>query len=334
MIFNLGDARTFCQNAIGEGVDPASGEACDVINEATQHLLRKGHWKHSIKRMHIRTYNDVVPCPASVSAILKVNFCRTPGFVFGQWYEFMDAGPGTLLTENVNTSGMDLVDQGTFPTFFPIGDTAMTIAAFSSEVADMTETVRVRGFNANYEEVAPTTPGELLRINYWGNGTEGTINNPVNLRESSNQFVEVSSIVKPVTVGHVSLYAVNFDNVTATPIIYFLGKYGPNETQPGYRRYKISSTTSREELCVNALVKIQYVPVIYDSDPLLIQDLPALKLMCKAIHEMNHGSMDDYRNLRNEAVELLDEQLKDGQAPQLHLDVDEEMSFGSLPEIG
>jgi len=334
MIFCLSDARTYCQDVIRQGVDPDSSEALDVINEATNLLLRKGHWAHSLKRIFIRTYNNVFPCPASIEAIRKVNFCNRPGFVFNQWYEFMDSGPGTIFNHEYNTVGLDLMDQGIFPTFFPIGTTALNIIAMSTEAGDIDKEIRIRGFNSSREEINPTTPGEVIKINRWAGGVEGTMENPLSYDRTSNEFLEISSIVKPTTAGYVTLYGVNFDSVQATPTIHFLGKYGPNETQPGYRRYKITSTTESDENCILALAKIRYVPLVHDSDPLLIQDLPSLKLMCKAIHEMNHGEMADYRVLRDEAVELLDEQLKDGQAPQIMLDMDEEMSFGSLPDVG
>jgi len=58
MIFTLGHARTFCQDAIGSGVNPAGSKALGVINEATMHLINEGHWRHTIKPMQIRTYNN------------------------------------------------------------------------------------------------------------------------------------------------------------------------------------------------------------------------------------------------------------------------------------
>ena len=333
MIFTLKDAREACQDMVRSGVDPDSDEARDVINEATQHLLRKGNWRHSLKRIFIRTYNNVFPCPASIGSIRKVNFCKRPGFVFSQWYEFMDSGPGTLFNDASDTGGLDLVDQGVFPTFFPIGDTALSVVAFSTEVDDVGKTIRIRGFNSSREEVGATTPGEVIQINRWGEGVEGQMDNPAHYKISTNQFIEISSIVKEETTGHVCLYAVDFSLITSAPTIHFLGKYGPNETQPGYRRYKITSTTSSEEHCVICLAKIQYVPLIHDSDPLLIQDLLSLKVMCRAINEMNHGEMNEYKVLTVEAIGLLDEQLRDGQAPQIIMDMDEDMSFGAMPDM-
>jgi len=331
MIFTLGHARTFCQDAIGSGVNPAGAKALGVINEATMHLINEGHWRHTIKPMQIRTYNNTVPCPEFVKAILKVNFSDRPAFVHSQWYEFMDGGPGTLMNNQYNTNANDLADQGMFPTFFPIGDTAMKLIAFSTDPADTLKTIRIRGLNSNFETVSPTTPGELLAINHWGGGVEGVMNNPTDYTTTTSGFREVLSIVKPVTAGYVSLYAVDFSLATTVPEILFLGKYGPNETSPSYRRYKMTATSYLDEECVIALCKIGYVPLVYDSDPLLIQNLPAIKSMCRSVHEMNHGDLKMYREYKADALALLDAELRDGSAPEILFDVDVEMSMGSLP---
>lgn len=152
-------------------------------------------------------------------------------------------------------------------------------------------------------DISPSTPGEMLKICPWQNGVEGQINgNLINSYVSSNEFLKIKSINKPATVGYVTLYAID----QTTSGMWLLGKYGPSETQPGYRRYRIMGKSCEVEGMINLMVKLRYEPCVHDTDLLLIQSIPALQYMCKALHHIDNENMVDGVQYQQMALRILD----------------------------
>jgi len=330
MMHTLLDGRNFCAEFVGNGHQPDDVEVLNALNEATQILMQKGNWKNTVRKMRMCVSNYTFAVPQDVETVLKINFSEYPSSVWNMAYEFMDSGPGTLLEGN-DTCSTDCVDLGDgFPTFFPIGATARKIMAFSTESADEDVSMRVQGYDSMAMKINPTSAGEQLSVQRWNGGTEGSLTDEIiTAALSTNEFQDISSIIKPETSGYVTLYAYDPDTYN----MWILGKYEPYETQPGYRRYRITNTTYTDVAHITALVKLRYVPMRDDTDLLLIQNLPALKLMCKALHQFDHG--DPQRGLiyQAKAVTMLDEQLKNSVPPSNQFDVDVDSGFGSMPTI-
>jgi len=326
----LEDARNFCAKFCKNGLLPESDEVIDVLNEATQILMQKGNWKHTVRKMRMCVSNFTFAVPRDVETILKVNFEEFPANVWSMGYEFMDSGPGTLLYGN-DTPASDVVDLGDgWPTFWPIGATARKIMAFSTEASDSGKQMRVQGYDDMAMKINPTTPGELLTINQWQGGVEGSLNHSlINGALSTNEFQEITSIIKPETAGYVTLYAYDPSSYN----MWILGKYEPYETQPGYRRYRITATEYTEAEAITALVKLRYIPMRSNYDFLPIQHLPALKLMCKALHQFDHGDPQKGLIYQAKAVQMLDEQLLNANPPSNEIDVDVDFGFGDMEDM-
>lgn len=327
MIFLLSDAKEFCAEFVKEGRHPDSNDVLNAINEATRILLNEGDWKNTKRIIRLRIMNNCVALPENVECILKVNFGRSRGHVWSQAYEFMDGGPGLVRAWD-DSLFKDLIDEGDgYPTFFPVGPYPLYVAAFSTAAADTSKTIRLRGFDSNGHEIAPTAPGETLQINQWKDGEEGVVAGTYVY--SSYLFSEISQVVKEETTGYISLMAVDRDENRW----WNLSKYGPYETQPGYRRYRITGTHYDTEEYLMCLVKMRYVPLRHADDVLPIQNLEALKLMCKALYQFDRG--DPQRGLiyQAKAVRMLDQQLKNSYQGERNIDADTELSFGSIEGI-
>jgi len=146
---------------------------------------------------------------------------------------------------------------------------------------------------------------------------------------TETEFQEVTSVIKPETYGYVSLYGYNPD----THAMIFLSRYTPHETQPGYRRYEILSKACHEETHIHALVKLRHVKLRNDSDPLLIQNLMALRYMCQSLHEQKQRNITDAMNFQAQAVRSLSKQSENKSTDASIIDFDVDMGMGSIPSI-
>lgn len=329
MISTLLEGKTRCAKFVGEGKSASDPVVVDTINKAIELLITEAHWqirKSLLAKLRVRTYNKYLALPEWAESVLKIGSAYGAGDTFGQYYEFMDGGPG-LCDMDYYQSTLSLKDEGDgWPTFFPIGNTARKIVAFSTEIRDVGKTMRVRGHDSLHMDIAPTNPGEEITIMRWKNGVEGTIDgNMLSQYLSTNEFADISSIVKPVTSGYVTLYAID----TTTDQMWLLGKYGPRETNPGYHRYRILGKSCQNEECVTMLVKVRYVPAYYDSDPLLIQSIPALQYMCRAIHQLDEGNINEGLAYQKYALRILSQAQSNANPPTNEIDVDMESSMVS-----
>ena len=346
MIFTLSHAKSFCAKFVGDGKDSEDDAVVDAINECSMIFMDEANWKHTVRKMWFGVVNYTFALPHDVDQILKVNFCYSPANVWSMGYEFLDGGVGTLLSGNTIPQQDDIVDLGDgWATMFPVGAEAvedldpreLKICAFCTEAADENKTLRVRGVNGTSTPINPTGPGELLTIHRWDGGVEGQLTQQIiDSALSTNSFREITSVVKPETSGFVNLYAYNPDyeeDEDRNSMFHFLAKYHPYETYPSYRRYRITASGTSTIKHITALAKMRYVPLRHDSDVLPIQSLPAYKLMCKSLHQFDHGDAKQGMIYKAAALRILDRQLSNNNQTQDTLDVDADFGFGDIPEI-
>jgi hypothetical protein len=330
MIYTLADARTFCAGYVDGGRESTDSKVKDRINEAEMILLQE--CKSIDLRRITRFYVDAgktLPMPEMVESVLAVNFNGVPGRVRGMGYEFLDSGPGPETNHLGRVTGEDLRDVGDhYPTFYPVGYNPRRIIALSDNDADFGLKIRIRGWDSFNMEINPSGPGEQLRIGLWQNGVVGTIDHTT-LPMTANDFQEITSIVKPVTAGYVSLYSYD----TSENELGFLSRYAPHETQPGYRRYEILSKACTGDCYINAMVQLRHVPLRNDSDPLTIQNLMALRYMCQSLHEQSQGNMKAGMSYQSMAIRSVTKQSESKSTDDMIIDFDVDMSFGSIPEI-
>jgi len=331
MIYTLKDAREFCAAQIDGGREWFDDKCVERINEAEMVLMQE--IKTIDLRRIARFYIDsgkTFALPEMIESVLKVNLDTMPGSVRGMGYEFLSSGPGPETDHSGTSTGMDIKDLGdNYPTFYPIGITSKRILAISDDSRDYGNTIRIRGRDAFGIDIRPEIPGEMIRINVWQSGTIGTIDASTVI-PSINEFHEITSVIKPVTYGPVSLYG--FDETDMSSLV-FLSRYMPHETQPGYRRYEITSKSCSASCHINALVRLRHVKLWHDTDPLTIQNLMALRYMCQSLHQQVLGNVNQAVTFQSQAIRTVSKQseIKTTDDPILDFDVD--MGFGNIPPI-
>lgn len=327
MRITLSQAKTFLAPFVGSGLASNNPKVIDAINEAIMRLLPKLPAEGTIGRIRFYINNGTITMPREVHSLLTVCVDDVPVNVFNKWYEFLNYGPGGM--DANDSSSNDFIDLGDgFCTHSDIHTARQILAVAGDDEQD--KSIRIMGYDENGEEVRTNgQPGEqvLLKKNF-----------PL---YTEHKFSAITSVVKPVTKGYVYLSAYSPD-----PLERFdLATYHPDETNPYYRRYRVTAICQCKTALTNcalcaykdtcraysncaltgteyippytatALVKLRYLPLTYDTDPLLIQNLPAIKMMLQAIRRLDAGEFPTGKAFETSAVELLREQENDTEPP-------------------
>ncbi len=323
MRITLGQARQFLAPFVGAGLASNNPKVVDAINEAIMRLLPKINASGTMARFRFYINNGTITMPREVHSIVKVCVDDLPVNIFNRWYEFLNFGPGGM--DGNQSSSNDLIDLGDgFCTHSDIHTARHILVVGGAEEQDAK--IWIIGLDENGEEVRTGgEPGEEVLIKK---------NMP---HYSKRKFSAITNVIKPKTNGYVYLSAYDPD-----PIARFdLATYHPDETNPMYRRYRVTAvcqckqaltncalcsfkdncraytncaftgTSSTPPYTATALVKLRYIPLSYDTDPLLIQNLPAIKMMLQAIRRLDAGEFAIGKAFETSAVQALSEQVED-----------------------
>lgn len=323
MIFNT------LEDAVNELRPRINGGTCRFetaaarINQATRRLMNRARKPIHIERI-IRFYTrkDTITLPREVEKIKHYTMDGYPAPLFGYAYEFVDGGWGEMNGSNA-IPGKYLIDMGTqFSTMFDLPSMSeaddgsqepafgsFKLVAFSTSLSDIGKSLRIHGRNAKNEVLGSPNAGIELPISVWDGEIEGNIRMELASGQTDNFTLsvlvrDVERVAKPATAGFVSLYS--YDETTHQ--MYFLSKYHPQETNPRYRRYRITSPDYVEGSSIYALCELGYTPLELPNDVLIVQNMDALKLMVMAIEFENEREFQTAKAYEADAYRLIEEQ--------------------------
>lgn len=335
MIFTLGYAKTALARFVDGALTPGSTAATDAINEAIMRILMIEDWALTLQRMRFFAAGDLLVLPAFGERIVAArpdlslanSQGRNVGHVWGRTYEFIDGGPLGAQTDSYGLR--DLIDLGDgYPTIFdPDRVTTGKLAAFSTEQDDAGLLLHIRGYTPEQREVLTAgASGISLAINRWKDGVEGDVTSET-LTTSTMKFTDITHLVKPATKGHVHLFSVADDSS-----MRFLGIYGPKETVPGFHRYRIRNPDTTNGTAWTCLVKMRYIPATSDNDPLLVQNVPAIKMMLLAMRSEDQELMDKKIAFTKDCMWWLGQQKKQVEPTDGTFSVEDSYGMGDIGE--
>lgn len=279
--FNLSNAKESTLKNIA-GVCASSEQFIEYVNEAQERLMRRGSWFDAEQVVKLCIYNGCLTWPRYVGTVLGIRFSclddNTP--IRNNWYAIL--GPRTC---SWNGSVMAMMrDAGTGPTYNNItGEDGKIIRAYLEKREDIGKTIRIFGIRAD-------TNLPIQELNADGEWVDGvTLTLGLSPAATSVALRSITSVIKQRTQGNVFLY--EYDSTTG--LMRDLAMYEPSETNPRYRKSKITNFCYTPSACqesdgvtqrsVEALVKLQFIPVVTDTDWLYVDNLAALKLAIQAI---------------------------------------------------
>lgn len=300
-----------CRPTIARVLNVVSTDASvvDYLNEATQRLLNKGKWVGSYMRYRICVNNRCITWPRQIETIETVSISGNPAPVNNAWFEFYPNGPGSVTT---TCSSGDCSSYGKIGLFDRMNACAFDDIVWSGNakkirvVSDLNETagttILLQGYDKNGQWIRSVVGGSYIDGEYVAVGTGGA--------DSANNFSALTGVQKTVTNGNVRLY--ELDTVTAD--LRALAVYEPDETRPDYRRSLLTGLPSCDEddckTSVEVMAKLKFIPVVNDTDWVMLGNLPALKLEVMAIKKEERNLMEEAIVYSAKAVELLREELK------------------------
>ncbi len=299
--YTLEDAKLSALKNIA-GVCADSDQFIEYVNEAQRRLMRRGSWFEADQVVKLCIYNGCITWPRFVGTVEGVRFsCLGDVQMRNNWFAIIGPKP-------CGWNGSALVtirDAGTGPTYNDItGEDGKLIQANIQHRTDIGKTIKIFGIDAE-----TNLPVQEKVNGAWVDGVTLTLGiTPV---RTTRTFRRITSVIKDRTEGFVFLYEYDPN----TTLLRDLAMYEPSETNPRYRKSKISNFCSIPSQCqqsdgvtqrsIEALVKLQFIPVVTDSDWLFVDNLDALKFMIQCIRLEDANDSDKARGKFYQAIEEL-----------------------------
>lgn len=319
----LAACKSTIARVIGKCED--SPDIVAYLNEAQERLLNRptdpqGSWM----RFQVCVGNDnCLTMPREVLTIKAFWLCNTPGRFVSEFFETVGWSEGGYgLRDGRNSSGAaacdgaTMLDRGTDCVFDqPIATTTQLrkIQVVAADSSDNGKKIIIRYVDSNGNRVYTNIDGVVQE------GEQVTLSTSGTLTTSYVANGGIYTVTKDLTNYPVRLYTYDVVNSIQTAL---LAVYAPSETLPIYRKVTIPGLTcsnntnccgdaSTDESCTNQrsltiLARLQHVPVIVDNDCLVICNLPALKLMVKAIKLEEQQELAMAADFRQQAALELD----------------------------
>lgn len=314
---------------ISVGVCGDSAEFLAYLNEATERLIFRGKFKGSYQKVRLCLSDGCITLPRQIASITDIALCNNPIPIRNQFFEFLSNGDGILSGDSCSCAPSQLVDRGWFPLFFDIRGTNKRIRVYPDVTTDAGKIVTFFGNdkNGNWIRSSETVDD----VTTWSDGFTLTIADP--FVDSTFDVKDITGIQKEDTDGAILIYEVDTESGEQR----LLGRMEPKERVASYRRYFLNGLDSGDccdcdTKTITAMAKLEFIPLSVDSDYLYIDNLPALKEMCRSIL---FGERDSIQ--ANAQAELCEKRaIRELNHQKQHLNGDQEIAiglniFGSAP---
>jgi hypothetical protein len=282
-LLTLGECKSSLPITTVIGASTSSPDFVSRVNGAVRQLMRRGSWWGTVQPIAGCIYDGCLVWPRAVSAVLAMNVNHRPLTLANRWFQFMPwDGMAQNLYRNFKHKLHPWVSDadGSLPVYRQIpGGMALWIRFYVDNLADIGKTITVYGLDENNQNVRTRWPDGTTRdgvVISIGSNIQGTL---TPYSQTPFAFQKVTRILKDVTLGNVRMYMLDSNGIQSDMAVY-----QPQETSPDYPRSRIRGF--RQGACglqqVEALVKLSFIPVVNDSDVVLIENIDALADMIQS----------------------------------------------------
>lgn len=263
-----------------------SAEFSDLINRVTRRLLKRGAWWGSEVVVKLCVYGCDIVWPRYVGTVMGIRTCCGGQMeIKNNWYSILGPHHGHSIGWH---SDLHMTDNGTAPCYSEIsGNTGKFIRYHIVKNEDVGKTITFFGKQYGAQ------PLQELVNGVWQMGQTLIAVPPVappavSYTQTTTLVTKIEEVTRQATQGMTYLYEVD----PTTGLLRDLAVYEPNETNPQYRRSTIhginalpsyTDSYGRKVRTIEALVKLEFVPVVNDRDFLLVDDFDALAMGIKAL---------------------------------------------------
>lgn len=282
------------------------------VNEAVQRLVIAGGetgwygtWARTV--FDVSAEDPYITLPRSIARIVGVTVCDRPISIQNEWYEFLEFGIGLQPVNSCRQPCqiLQMYDRGVVVTPVDMSPPNKKLRIYMTDAQDATKRVLIQGEDGN--DVPITSQDGLNRVD----GEYVVLASP--FVDTDNEINLLTGIQKDVTVGRVLIYELDTTTDTQTLILTM----EPSETLAGYRRYFLNGLPANccggsNTVQVEGLAKLEFIPMVVDTDYSLIGNLPAL---VEEVQSIRYGRMDTPQaqqmsvNTHAKAIRLLNKEL-------------------------
>ena len=283
----------------------------DYIERAIELAAHEANWQILIGTLDICSGADgIITLPSFVGTVLATNIGGYPTIFRNSWYEFHINGAGSARRCGCGCGWGYVDDMLWSPTFQELHQWSC-VAAVCEDPIDGASGLNliVQGQTmdqyGNQKQAltipasGPSQPGVLVPL----------INNYAATDPAITQLKQITQVTKPVTRGYVKLIA--FSPNVAGPGVT-IGYYGPNETNPRYRRIRTHTK------CQWARVRYRRaeMPFTDDYEILPIASYQAMLDLLRVVRYRETNRGDDADKALARVIDLLGkiESIEDGPA--------------------
>lgn len=282
-----------------------------LVNEAQERLIicpeagDTGWWgSYAEMVFNVSRNSPTLVLPRGIARLIAVDACDTPIPLSNQFYEYLRFGSGRWPKTSCSTTtcsgipgGLRGFRRSVACTFADIASTNKFLRIYPTEAADDNMRTLVSGLDAN--GAAISNLDGLIRVN----GVFATLALPfvdVALPGTATPLgiSSITGIQKDVTLGSVHYYEVDFTTGTQRLLLTM----EPSEKVAAYQTYffyklpqgccNVVGASDDSLVQLKAIVKLDLIPVVADSDYLLIQSAEAIIAECQSIRYSEMDSQE------------------------------------------
>lgn len=284
------------------GICMADPKVASFCNDSQQRLLidpftpDEGWWGGSVTLTlngSISNNAAYVVTPREIGRLIVTAVCQQPIAIRNRFYEYLQFGrglqPRTCRTLNCGGT-FQAFERDNVVTFAPLLSTPQTIRIYPTDVRDVGLRVLLQGLDNNSQVILTTDPGTGLSAP----GEYVVLKFP--FVDSAHQYTRITGIQKDETYGPLQFFQVD----PTTTAEAALSTMEPGEGVANYRRYLVNGIpnlnlcclTPGQPLQLTAQGRLDFIPVVNETDYLTIQCVPALIQEAMSIHyeRMDNGA--------------------------------------------
>ena len=267
------------------GICQSDPQVTAYCNDTQQRLIMdpmapdEGWWGGGA-RMHLSASiinnSAYAVVPREVARLIVMGICDKAIPIRNGFYEFLEFGAGLQPKPCQFTncgSTFAAYERDNVVTFSPLQPGGQTIRIYPTDSRDTGLRLLLQGIDTNGMPVLTTDPGTGLSAA----GEYIALAFP--FVTSVNTYQQITGIQKDQTYGPLQLFQVNASGVELP-----LSTLEPNEASASYRRYLITGIPRQNLFCysaadplkITAQARLDFIPVVNETDYLLIQNVPAL----------------------------------------------------------
>lgn len=287
--YTLADARNSSAIKKVAGVCSTGDEFRDLVNEAQDRLTNIGDWFETTQVGRFCFQGCEVVFPRWVRTVEGIRLCNNGEVpIHNSWWSII--GPRTCYPGFASYNwGLGTRDSGMSPVYNQVsGNTGKQIAYAITRPEDVGKTITLFGTQYGGQ------PLSEYRGGVWSEGltiTAIAAGGTALPAMTSVLVTKITSVLREATLGVSYVFEYGPD-ANGTNALRDLAIYQPTETNPRYRKMRIDGICSelartddngRRIRTLDAICKLQFIPVVNEVDFLLISNFPALKLAIQAL---------------------------------------------------